>query len=106
MRCVNVGRLGLVGEFVLVHFRPRFALIAVGIAALALAGCGRNGPLELPPGPATATPTARTQLTQPDGTPIPGSPQDTAMKTGFDAQGRPVAAQGEKKSFILDPLLQ
>ena len=36
----------------------------------------------------------------------PGSPQDTAMKTGFDAQGNPVAAPGQKRSFILDPLLQ
>jgi hypothetical protein len=45
-------------------------------------------------------------LTTPDGRPVPGSSEDTAMKTGFDAQGHPVAAQGEKKSFILDPLLQ
>ncbi len=77
-----------------------------GIAVMALAGCGRNGPLELPPGPATGTPTASTQLTTPDGKPVPGSSEDTAMKTGFDTQGRPVATQGQKKSFILDPLLQ
>ena len=88
--------------------RLRSCLLAAvaGIAVLALAGCGRNGPLELPPGPATPAPQASTQLTQPDGTPIPGSPQDTAMKTGFDQYGRPVAAPGERKSFILDPLLQ
>ena len=90
----------------MIRLGPCIVLALAGIALLALAGCGRNGPLELPPGPATATPTASTQLTQPDGTPIPGSAQDTAMKTGFDAQGRPVAAQGEKKSFILDPLLR
>jgi len=78
-----------------------------GLAVLALAGCGRNGPLEQPPGPAIPTPAvSSSQLTQPDGTPIPGSPQDTAMKTGFDAQGRPVATTGPKRSFILDPLLQ
>jgi predicted small lipoprotein YifL len=79
-----------------------------GVAVLALAGCGRNGPLELPPGPA-AVPTpsvSSSQLTQPDGTPIPGSPQDTAMKTGFDAQGHPVATTGPRRSFILDPLLR
>jgi predicted small lipoprotein YifL len=91
----------------LVRLRSRLVLAAAGVAALALAGCGRNGPLELPPGPAVpAQPVSSAPLTQPDGTPIPGSPQDTAMKTGFDQYGRPVAAQGEKKSFILDPLLQ
>jgi len=82
------------------------AAVAAGLtAALGLAGCGRAGPLELPPGPA-ATPAPRAQLTQPDGSPAPGSPQDTAVKTGFDARGNPVAAVGQKKPFILDPLLQ
>jgi predicted small lipoprotein YifL len=94
------------GERVLSGFCPnaRIALIAAGVAALGLYGCGRAGPLELPPGP--ATPTASTQLTQPDGSPAPGSPGDTAMKNGFDAQGNPVATPGQKKPFILDPILQ
>ena len=93
---------------VLDRLRSRLVLGIAGLAVLlALAGCGRNGPLELPPGPAVPTPAvSSSQLTQPDGTPIPGSPQDTAMKTGFDAQGRPVATAGQKRSFILDPLLQ
>ena len=91
----------------MVRLRSCLLSAVAGAAALALAGCGRNGPLELPPGPAVPAPQARSApLTQPDGTPIPGSSQDTAMKTGFDQYGRPVAAQGEKKSFILDPLLQ
>jgi predicted small lipoprotein YifL len=68
---------------------------------LGLSGCGRAGPLESPPGP--ATPSA--QLSS-DRTPVPGSPQDTAMRTGFDAQGNPVATTGQKRPFILDPLLQ
>jgi predicted small lipoprotein YifL len=82
----------------------RVALAVAGIAALGLCGCGRAGPLELPPGPATGAPS--TQLTQPDGSPAPGSPQDSAMKNGFDAQGNPVAMSGQKKPFILDPLVQ
>ena len=90
----------------MVRFRSCLVFAAAGIAVLALAGCGRNGPLELPPGPATPAPQASSQLTQPDGTPVPGSSQDAAVKTGFDQYGRPVAAQGERKSFILDPLLQ
>jgi hypothetical protein len=50
-------------------------------------------------------PSAGAQLTQPDGTPAPGSPQDVAVKSGFDTQGNPVAT-GQKRPFILDPLLR
>ena len=81
------------------------ALIAALAGVFTLAACGREGPLELPPGPAAA-PATTSQLRSPDGTPAPGSPQDTAMKNGFDAHGNPVAAAGQKRPFILDPLLQ
>jgi predicted small lipoprotein YifL len=74
-------------------------------AALALSACGRAGPLEPPPGPA-AVPASKAQLTQPDGSPAPGSAQDTGAKTGFDLQGNPVATPSQKRSFILDPLLR
>jgi predicted small lipoprotein YifL len=89
-----------------IRLTVRIALVAAGIAASGLSACGREGPLELPPGPAAATPPTTSELTLPDGSPAPGSAQDTAMKTGFDAQGNPVATPGQKKSFILDPLLQ
>lgn len=99
-----------VGGSVLTHVRlksPRAVLLIAALAGIfSLAGCGREGPLEQPPGPAPATPATSSQLRSPDGTPAPGSPQDTAVKTGFDAQGNPVAAPGQKRSFILDPLLQ
>jgi predicted small lipoprotein YifL len=91
------GRVRMSG-FVLLGFT------ALALAALALAACGRAGPLEPPPGPA-AVPSAGAQLTQPDGTPAPGSPQDVAVKSGFDTQGNPVAT-GQKRPFILDPLLR
>ena len=84
----------------------RALAVAAAIVALGLTGCGREGMPELPPGPAPAAPAATSQLTSPDGSPAPGSPQDTAAKTGFDAQGNPVAAPGQKRPFILDPLLQ
>ncbi len=83
----------------------KLALIAAFIAALSLSACGRAGPLELPPGPATV-PAPTTQLTLPDGSPAPGSPQDAAVKTGFDVRGNPVATGGQKTPFILDPLLR
>src|ERR1700745_4226813 len=79
-----------------------FAIGVLVACALALTACGRAGPLEPPPGPA-AVPSA--QVIQSDGSPAPGSPQDTAVKSGFDSQGNPVAA-GQKRSFILDPLLR
>lgn len=97
-------------DFPLIFAQPgaaccRLAVAAALIAALGLAACGRAGPLEPPPGPATA-PAPTSQLTLPDGSPAPGSAQDPAQKAGFDAQGNPVATPGAKKSFILDPLLQ
>jgi predicted small lipoprotein YifL len=86
---------------------PQTAALVVALAGvLALSGCGREGPLEMPPGPAPAAPAATTQLRSPDGTPAPGSPQDAALKNGFDAQGNPVATPGQRRFFILDPLLQ
>jgi len=40
---------------------------------------------------------------------VPGTnapSQTTAAKTGFDANGNPIAPPGQKKSFLLDPILQ
>jgi len=82
------------------------ALAVALAAALGLSACGRAGPLELPPGPATSAPVASTQLKSPDGSPVPGSAEDTAVKSGFDSNGNPVATPHQKRSFILDPLLQ
>ena len=80
----------------------RQLLLAAAIAAPGLYGCGRAGPLELPPGP--ATPAA--QLSSSDSV-TPGSARNAAAdRNGFDAQGNPVATPGIKKPFILDPLLQ
>ncbi len=87
------------------------APVALVAAAISLAACGRNGNPLPPPGPvATETPPA------PGAAPslMPGTSsanaaataQATAQKNGFDAQGNPVAAAGQKKSFPLDPLLQ
>jgi hypothetical protein len=42
------------------------------------------------------------------GDPVASGPtaQETAQKNGFDAYGNPVAPAGQKKSFLLDFLLQ
>jgi hypothetical protein len=86
-----------------------FALIALTAAAFMLAACGRNG-MPLPPPASTPTPTASaTPPTATSPTGAPGAngptPQQTAQKNGFDMFGNPVAPPGQKKSFLLDPLL-
>ena len=64
-------------------------VLALGVVALALAGCGRKGPLEAPPSAA---------ITQP-----PAPPANEAATT--DAEGRPLAPAGKKKQLPIDWIL-
>ena len=68
----------------------RCALISTLAAATLLAGCGRKGPLELPPSAQIAEPTD----------PVAGTPRP-AMTSG----GYPVAPPGERKPLPLDWLI-
>ncbi len=86
------------------------ALPLLVVAALTLAACGRNGP-PLPPPGSTPAPTAEAVPPagpSPTGAAAATGPtaQQTAQKNGFDTSGNPVAPPGQKKSFLLDPLLQ
>ena len=84
------------------RFLPRLALIGPLAAALALAGCGRKGPLEAPPSAAIAQP-------------VPHEPalgDDPALANGFlrPPQPEPVRPAGApqqpaKKGFLLDWLM-
>jgi predicted small lipoprotein YifL len=93
-----------IGDFVVtINYRltrSGRALILVGVAALALGGCGRKGPLDLPPTAAQSS--------------TAGAPVDTeaerAAQTGvfnptYGSDSGPAASKGSKKSFVLDPLL-
>jgi len=100
------------GERFLVFDRLSVALAlpVLVVAALTLAACGRNGPPLPPPG---STPAPTTDATPPAGPSPTGAAagtgptaQQTAQKNGFDTAGNPVAPAGQKKSFLLDPLLQ
>jgi predicted small lipoprotein YifL len=79
-----------------------WTIILLSVTALALAGCGRKGGLDLPPNAANASSqsvaadAATERATQP-GLFNPGS--------GAGSEPDPVAPKGRKKSFILDPLL-
>jgi len=93
---------------------------ALALATLALAACGRTGPLEPPPGPAgqpmvaapppsspmgALLPNAGATMETP-GTPMTAEAAAAASKNGFDTRGNPVAASGPQRPFLLDPLLQ
>jgi predicted small lipoprotein YifL len=100
------------GERSLAGHRLSFGLV-LAVAALALAGCGRKGALEMPPGPATEPPVAAAPVSPSSfmpnyaGAPATQQQEDAAaVKNGFDSRGNPVAAPSTKKSFILDPILQ
>ncbi|MGZ5875061.1 MAG: LPS translocon maturation chaperone LptM [Bradyrhizobium sp.] len=83
--------------------RPKYqgwALILLGSAALALGGCGRKGPLDLPP-TASSQPAAAVQSD-------PAAEQaskPSVFNSSYGADALPTAGKGPKKPFLLDPLL-
>jgi predicted small lipoprotein YifL len=89
--------------------------VALGAAvslALGLAGCGRKGPLDLPPSDTPSPQANNTNLTQPAfgaSSLLPGSQPQTSggpAPNAYDSQGRPIYQPPPKnKSFILDPIL-
>lgn len=87
----------------------KLATLGLILSAFALGGCGRKGPLDLPPGAALApsqtqvegsnTQTYRSQAS-------PGSSADeTLFAPNGSQRGQMAAPRGEKKRFILDPIL-
>ncbi len=79
-----------------------WAVILVSAAALALSGCGRKGPLDLPPTASSQAPLAA----------APGEPAvaDQASKpnlfnSSYGANSPPPTPKGPKRPFVLDPLL-
>ena len=86
-------------------FRPAgsgWAIIVLSLTALALAGCGRTGPLDLPP---TASSASTANVAAPTDTETEAQRTPSVFNPGYGADAAPAAAKGKKKSFILDPLL-
>jgi predicted small lipoprotein YifL len=83
----------------------RLALIGALAASLALAACGRKGPLDPPPGASLAgEPQADTNpMSNPIAMPIGGQVKDG--NTGVGPDGRALAPKGPKKQIPLDVLL-
>jgi predicted small lipoprotein YifL len=80
----------------------RWAFVLVGAAALLLSGCGRKGPLDLPPTASGQQPVAAAQSDQ-------AAARQASSPNLFDpnngAGTLPTAGKGPKRSFALDPLL-
>jgi predicted small lipoprotein YifL len=69
-------------------------------AVLALGGCGRKGPLDLPPNAA-----AQNSVAAPTDTEAEHAAKPSVFNPTYGADAPPAAPKGSKKSFILDPLL-
>ena len=90
----------------LIRAVPLFRLAAAGalIAALGLGACGRKGPLDPPPTAAAGeTQAQQPAVVNPIASPI-GS-ESSKGNPGVGENGLPLPPKGEKKPFLLDPLL-
>jgi predicted small lipoprotein YifL len=76
-----------------------WTLVAVAGLALALAGCGRKGPLDPPPN--AAAPLVEQGDVGEEHAPTKGNVFDPS----YGANELPKPPKGSKRSFILDPLL-
>jgi predicted small lipoprotein YifL len=94
-----------IGDFAVNRkFRPTisgWAVLVVSAAALTLSGCGRKGPLDLPPTAASAS----TANVAPSDTETEAASRPSVFNPTYGAEAGPSAPKGSKKPFILDPLL-
>jgi predicted small lipoprotein YifL len=74
-------------------------MLAALTAALALTGCGRKGPLDLPPGASSAQPTDAPPATSPAAT------QAGILTSGDGTESKPLAPKGQKKKLPIDWLI-
>ena len=73
-------------------------LVLLGVLALALGGCGRKGPLDLPP-------SAASQVAVPADSDTERAAQPGVFNPNYGSDAAPAATKGRKKAFVLDPLL-
>ena len=77
-----------------------WVIIFLSAAVLALGGCGRKGPLDLPP-----TSSAQPAAAAPTDTGAEQASKPSVFNPTYGADAPPAATKGSKKAFILDPLL-
>jgi predicted small lipoprotein YifL len=81
--------------------RSGWAIILLSAAVLALGGCGRKGGLDLPPN----TPPQAAAAAQADADHEPAASKPSVFNPYYGTDASPAATKGNKKPFILDPLL-
>ena len=83
-------------------------------SVLALTGCGRKGPLDLPPtgsqsqssgSQSSQSPAAQSSATEPTDTDAQRAATPSVFNSTYGADTAPVAGKGPKRPFFLDPLL-
>ena len=85
------------------NYRPTssgWAIILLSVTALALGGCGRKGGLDLPPNASNASAQGAVADSEAERAAQPG-----VFNPGYGVDAAPTAAKGNKRPFILDPLL-
>jgi predicted small lipoprotein YifL len=92
-----------IGDFIVNRkFSPTasgWGIILLSAAVLALGGCGRKGPLDLPPN----TPPQAAAAAQADADHEPAQP--SVFDPTYGSQAAPATPKGPKRPFVLDPLL-
>jgi predicted small lipoprotein YifL len=82
----------------------RVITIGAFAAMLGLAGCGRKGPLDLPPSSSLAEP-AQAAPQGPGASVNPMATPTTQAPPAFGPNGEPIAPKGPKRPLALDCLL-
>jgi predicted small lipoprotein YifL len=94
-----------IGDFVVISInRPTgqgWAIILLSAAVLALGGCGRKGPLDLPPN----TPPQAAAAAQANADHEPSASTPSLFDPSYGANSQSTTPKGQKKPFVLDPLL-
>jgi predicted small lipoprotein YifL len=82
----------------------RWALILLATSALALSGCGRKGPLDLPPTASGQPQQQQSAAVQSDQSAPPQASNPNLFNPNNSDQ-LPTTGRGPKRPFALDPLL-
>jgi predicted small lipoprotein YifL len=80
-----------------------WAIILLSAAVLALGGCGRKGPLDLPPTASSAQSPALAPA--PTDTEAEQASRPGVFNPSYGVDAPPATPRGPKRAFILDPLL-
>jgi predicted small lipoprotein YifL len=96
-------------------FSPRWTVVLLAASVLALTGCGRKGPLDLPPtgsqsqsqssSQSSPSPVAQSSAAEPTDSDAQRAATPSPFNSTYGADTAPVAGKGPKRPFFLDPLL-